>query len=163
MAKHAVKSTKDQGKTAKTYVSQGTISVHFRTNLTEEPHQTLHFVPGSDYSIKHRNKNFAVFVSKTPAAVPVTLQGSEPGPVMQQDGNEPQPKPVTSQDSEAFVREYDQVKVIEVTLQGPPEDVPQILLSNFALHQTKVEIEVTRELETYALTLTGITVPKHAR
>ena len=162
MAKQAVKPT-DQGKTAKTYVSQGTISVHFRTNLTE-PHQTLHFVPGSDYSIKHRNKNFAVFVSKTPTAVPVTLQGSEPGPVQQQqEDNEPQPQPVTSQDSGAFVREYDQVKVIEVTLPNWPDNVRHTLLSYFALHQTKVEIEVTRNEATRELTLTGITVPKHAR
>ena len=157
MAQKAEKPAEDQGKTVKTYVSHGTISVRFRGDH-RTVRQTLHFVPGNDYSIKHRNKNFAVFVSKTPAAVPVTLQGSEPGPAMQQQegGNEPQP--VTSQDSEAFAREYDQVKVIEVTLQNWPEDVSQMLLSNFALHQTKVEIEVTREL-----TLTGITVPKHAR
>ena len=145
-----------------TYVSQGTINVHFRTN-NNDVRQTLHFVPGNDYSIKHRAKNFAVFVSKTPTAVPVTLQDSEPGPVMprQQPGNEPhpQPQPVTSQDSDAFVREYDQVKVIEVILAvNWQADVSQMTLSNFALHQTRVEIEVTR-----GLTLRGITVPKHAR
>ena len=109
-----------------TYVSQGTINVHFRTN-NNDVRQTLHFVPGNDYSIKHRAKNFAVFVS--------------------------------SQDSDAFVREYDQVKIIEIILTvNWQADVSQMTLSNFALHQTKVEIEVTR-----GLTLRGITVPKHAR
>ena len=148
-----------------TYVSQGTISLHFRVD-NRTVRQALHFVPGNDYSIKHRNKNFAVFVSKTPAAIPVTLQGSEPGAVMQrqQRGNEPPPQPVTSQDSEAFVRVYDHVKVIEVTLPANwGSAASRQILSDFALHQTKVEIEVTREPATRELKLTGMTVPKHAR
>ena len=47
------------------YTSQGTIRIHY--NITgENCHKTtIYFVPENDYSIKHRNENYAVFVPQS--------------------------------------------------------------------------------------------------
>ena len=45
------------------YTSQGTIRMHYGFNADGEvARKTIYFVPEEDYSIKHKNKNYAVFV-----------------------------------------------------------------------------------------------------
>lgn len=44
------------------YVSQGTISVEFDLNEGVDVSASLFFVPTRDYSIKHREEDYAIFV-----------------------------------------------------------------------------------------------------
>ena len=67
------------GGTSPRYTSQGTISVSFR-----HKHEVL-FFPEHDYSIKHGNKTFAVFmsVSKKPEPSPMMANLGSKSPLDQ--------------------------------------------------------------------------------
>ena len=146
------------------YVSQGTIKIvaadgvnadahatNFAAHLpTVEPvpHALLHFVPSAEYSIKHWDKNFAVFVSSAYVGRP-----------------DREPRLLTREDVlalpclDALVREYDQRKVIEIDTKVHMADLPDII-SGAALNQTNVQVRVRASRDRFQmLDLAGIEVP----
>ena len=127
------------------YTSQGTIRVHCSLSNCGSG-MTFFFVPDNDYSIKHGNKTFAVFVPKSCSCTPQSC-------------------------NKAIIRIYDRDKgngvEIRAAESGCPENTksgcPEII-SDAAVHQKKVgvwveEVNVNGSKQYPDLKITGITVP----
>ena len=96
------------------YTSQGTISMKCVVNdagaITSA---TIFFVPDNNYSIKHKKKDYAIFVSNS------------------------------SKTAKAIIREYDPSagNGVEFSIDKPDLNLTG-LISSVAVHQTKVEVQV---------------------
>ena len=127
------------------YTSQGTIRVYCNlSNSNSKPETALFFVPEHDYSIKHRNKTFAVFVSQSCDCTPQSC-------------------------NKAIIREYDRDKGNGVKIHADASACTEVI-SGAAAHQRKVEVQVkatgdactagcNESKQCSELKITGITVP----
>lgn len=96
------------------YTSQGTIRI--RCDIDTNSITTLYFVPENDYSIKHRNDNYAVFVSQSCDCK-------------------------TQSWKNALIRKYDPDKGNGVEIHVARTNFMYVI-SSAAVHQSKVEVEV---------------------
>lgn len=148
------------------YVSQGTIRIVAADSVAPAPHAAnfaahlstaqppvspnalLQFVPSPEYSIKHWNRNFAVFVSSASVVRP----DREARLLTREDVMAPPSR-------YAIVREYDQRKIIEIDTKVHMADLPDII-SGAALDQTNVQIRVkVKRNRVPMLHLVGVEIP----
>ena len=141
------------------FVSQGTISIADAGGNVARPQQdvVLHFAPSHDYSIEHWGKKFAVFVSqfnRPLQAVGINFQAPPYTPLRTREDVFPLPM-----SHEAFVREYDKLRVIEVNTNMRIAHLPSAITSA-ASNQTNVQIRVDASRPDFrTLELVGIESP----
>ena len=121
------------------YISQGTISVHCSFSSSE---RHLIFVPSNDYSVKHGNKTFAIFVS----------QSSEESIIEECKQDQGNGVKIVY---EALAATLNCKSTAGEAAKAAAEQVSrEAIISGAAWKQIKVEVMVNKKKE-----LTGITVP----
>lgn len=95
------------------YTSQGTIRIHHCISESSKP--TIYFIPENDYSIKHRNENYAVFV----------------------------PLPQSCKNAVTVIRRCNPDKGDKIKIEIDAARINCMdIISSAAMHQKKVEVEV---------------------
>ena len=113
------------------YTSQGTIRIHCDIDAADESGRKamIYFVPEDDYSIKHRNENYAVFV-------PQSCDCPK------------QPCDCKSQSCKhAIIRKYNPDKGNWIEIDVADERSCMDVISDAAMHQKKVKVKVKTTLK----------------